>query len=110
MCLLCWFNVMVYVFDWCVVVLLKYKLNEDDSIMLMFYDDNDMTMMKLCWWFFVDVGMHGQEGPMCMCFNVVVITCCESCIHVIGTSILIMLWPRSYGGDRVRVANSFGGE
>lgn len=46
---------------------------------------------------------------MCMCFDVVVIACCESCIHVVRTSVLIMLWPRSYDGDRVRVANSYGG-
>lgn len=47
---------------------------------------------------------------MCMCFDVVVIVYCESCIHVGGTSVLIMLWRRSYVGDQVRVANSYNGE
>lgn len=72
-------------------------------------------MMIWHWWNYVNyillmLACLVKRGPMCMFFDVVVIAYCESCVHVVGTLVLIMLWPRSYGGDRVWVDNSYGGE
>lgn len=51
------FNMMVCVFDWCAVVLLKYKLYDNDNMTLMFYDHDEIILVMV-----VDVGMYGQKG------------------------------------------------
>lgn len=56
----------------------------------MFYDDDEIMLVMLA--------CTVKRGPMFMCFDFVVIAYCESCIHVVGTSVLIMLWARYYGG------------